>query len=159
MSMILLQITLRGICMNEGEHSKITIHTSWLFEAIASQYRSLFNEIKIYSSSMFFKNSKMFLNFTTNLKISSMLLGQAKNSFNNVIKNGTFSSKHLSNIYAMYLKRSIYQVRKAQDLLSNLRYDSNIVGTNEYKSLCLKMQNLLNFYRQIDANFYTMQNF
>lgn len=145
--------------MNDGERNRIIIHTSWLFEAIASQYRSLFSDIKIYGSSMIFKNSKMFLGFTSNIKIASMLMNQAKNNFNNGIKNSAFNSKFMGRIYAMYIKRSIYQARKAQDLLGNLRYDINIVSTNEYKSICMKMQNLSNLYQQIDANFYNFQNF
>ena len=145
--------------MNDGERNKIIIHTSWLFEALTSQYRSLFNDVKICSGIGIYKNSKMFVNFTQNLKMASVLLSQAYRNFTSIIKSTNLSGKYLQNIYNLYVKRSFYQERKAYEIFNNLQYDKNIAGANEYKHIYAKMYNLNNLYGQIDNNFYHMQDF
>lgn len=145
--------------MNDGERNKIIIHTSWLFEALTSQYRAIFNDVKICSGIGTYKNSKMFVNFTQNLKMASVLLSQAYRNFTSIIKSTNLNGKYLQNIYNLYVKRSFYQERKAYEIFSNLQYDKNIAGANEYKHIYAKMYNLNNLYGQIDNNFYHMQDF
>ena len=145
--------------MNDGERNKLIVHTSWLFEALNSQYRSIFNDVKICSGTVVYKNSKMFINFTQNLKMASVLLTQAYRNFTSIIKNTSLNGKHIQNIYNLYVKRSFYQERKAYELFNNLQYDKNIASDNEYKHIYAKMYNLNNFYGQIDKNFYQMQEF
>lgn len=145
--------------MNDGERNKIIIHTSWLFEALTSQYRAIFNDVKICSGIGTYKNSKMFVNFTQNLKMASVLLSQAYRNFTSIIKSTNLSGKYLQNIYNLYVKRSFYQERKAYEIFNNLQYDKNIAGANEYKHIYAKMYNLNNLYGQIDNNFYHMQDF
>lgn len=145
--------------MNDGERNKIIIHTSWLFEALTSQYRSLFSDVKICSSIGTYKNSKMFINFTQNLKMASVLLSQAYRNFTSIIKSTNLNGKHMQNIYNLYVKRSFYQERKAYETFNNLQYDKNIASDNEYKHIYAKMYNLNNLYGQIDNNFYHMQDF
>lgn len=145
--------------MNDGERNKLIVHSSWLFEALTSQYRSLFNDIKICSGMSTYKNSKMFINFTQNLKMASVLLTQAYRNFTSIIKNASLNGKHMQNIYNLYVKRSFYQERKAYELFSNLQYDKSIANASEYKTIYAKMYNLDNLYAQIDNNFYQMKDF
>lgn len=145
--------------MNDGERNKLIVHSSWLFEALTSQYRSLFNDIKICSGIGTYKNSKMFISFTQNLKMASVLLTQAYRNFTSIIKNTSLNGKYMQNIYNLYVKRSFYQERKAYELFNNLQYDKSIANASEYKTIYAKMYNLDNLYAQIDSNFYQMKDF
>ena len=145
--------------MNDGERNKLIVHTSWLFEALTSQYRSIFNDVKLCSSISTYKNSKMFVNFTQNLKMASVLLTQAYRNFTSIIKSTSLSGKHMQSIYNLYVKRSFYQERKAYELFNNLQYDKSISTASEYRHIYAKMYNLNNLYGQLDNNFYQMQDF
>ncbi len=145
--------------MNDGERNKLIIHTSWLFEALHSQYRSIFNDLKICSNIGIYKTSKMFLTFSQNLKMASILLTQASRNFTMIIKSANLNGKQIQNIYNLYTKRSFFQERKAYEMFNNLQYDKSIASASEYKQIYAKMYNLNGLYNQIDNNFFQMKDF
>ena len=140
--------------MSDVEKNKLIIHTSWLFEAINVQYRSILHDVEKCCLYTQFKTSQMFGSFVKNLKLSSVLIIQGERNFTNIIKNHSLSQKLVQNVYNLYIKRSIYQERMAYEFLNNLKYDAKIYNSQELKKIYAKMYNLSNLLSQLDNNFF-----
>lgn len=144
--------------MNDAIFHKNIIQCTWLFEAIATQYRSLFGDIKKSNSVALYNYSLVFKTFQKYMQIACALLKQAKYNHTMQIKNTSVSAKSLSNNYNLYFKRSFIQLTNANDLLKKLGYDHDFQNDFVIKNIFVKMNSLISFYNQLDSVLYKLVN-
>lgn len=143
--------------MNEVEKNKTIIHTSWLYEAINTQFRTITNDIKRCLMFSQFKLSIKFNSFSKNIKISEVLINQSYRNFNSIVKNSSFNEKNVQNVYNLYVKRGLYQEKVACEFLNNLKYDIHFANDNEFKTILAKTYNLHSLLIQLEQNYFKLQ--
>jgi len=143
--------------MNEVDKNKLIIHTSWLYEAITCQYRSLMADVKRCLLFSHFKMSQIFANYIKNLKLSSVLISQSHRNYTNLVKSTILNKRNMETVYNLYVKRGLYHEQIAYEFLNNLKFDILFTNDGELKKITAKMMYLHNMLIQLEQNFYKLQ--